>query len=371
MGAYLPVAALPGLNKYKYASEDRSLVSKYILKPFYVRIVNILPMWLAPNMVTLLGLLFSISSFARACYFNSKYDALDTPRWVYFAHAFDLFMYQTLDALDGQQARRTGSSSPLGELFDHCVDAMNTSLQSYVVATVFVFPMHLILGAQFLCLVNFYLSTWEEYHTRKLFLSVFSGPVEGILLMVSTEVLTGILGPHIWLVRFGSIAGFEITSQGVLAAACSVGLIMNSFSALTNVYNAVKGSFFKALLGLIPFIVMWFGFAGWLWVAWDTMMFDSLMPYFLTVGCCSALVLGRIITAHVTAQKFPMWTPLMAAPILGIILHFINPDADLQSLWMIFGLSFGIYASFIAEIIVEITTYLDIGCLYIKDVKSR
>lgn len=28
-------------------------------------------------------------------------------------------MYQSLDAIDGKQARRTGSSGPLGELFDH------------------------------------------------------------------------------------------------------------------------------------------------------------------------------------------------------------------------------------------------------------
>jgi hypothetical protein len=30
-----------------------------------------------------------------------------------------LFAYQSLDAIDGKQARRTGSSGPLGELFDH------------------------------------------------------------------------------------------------------------------------------------------------------------------------------------------------------------------------------------------------------------
>ena len=30
-----------------------------------------------------------------------------------------LFIYQSLDAIDGKQARRTGSSSPLGEVFDH------------------------------------------------------------------------------------------------------------------------------------------------------------------------------------------------------------------------------------------------------------
>ena len=35
-------------------------------------------------------------------------------------------MYQTLDAIDGKQARRTNSSSPLGELFDHGCDSLST-----------------------------------------------------------------------------------------------------------------------------------------------------------------------------------------------------------------------------------------------------
>lgn len=33
--------------------------------------------------------------------------------------ALGLFLYTSFDAVDGKQARRTGSSSPLGELFDH------------------------------------------------------------------------------------------------------------------------------------------------------------------------------------------------------------------------------------------------------------
>jgi ethanolaminephosphotransferase len=45
------------------------------------------------------------------------------PGWMYLFSVFMAFMYQTLDAVDGKQARRTGSSSPLGQLFDHGVDA--------------------------------------------------------------------------------------------------------------------------------------------------------------------------------------------------------------------------------------------------------
>lgn len=45
-----------------------------------------------------------------------------------FFTALGLFLYQSLDAIDGKQARRTKSSSPLGELFDHGCDSVSTGL---------------------------------------------------------------------------------------------------------------------------------------------------------------------------------------------------------------------------------------------------
>lgn len=44
---------------------------------------------------------------------------------MYFFTALGLFLYQSLDAIDGKQARRTDSSSPLGELFDHGCDSVS------------------------------------------------------------------------------------------------------------------------------------------------------------------------------------------------------------------------------------------------------
>lgn len=48
------------------------------------------------------------------------------PLWTYLLCAVGLFVYQSLDAIDGKQARRTNSSSPLGELFDHGCDSLST-----------------------------------------------------------------------------------------------------------------------------------------------------------------------------------------------------------------------------------------------------
>ena len=43
-----------------------------------------------------------------------------------------LFIYTSLDALDGKQARRTNSNTPLGELFDHTCDAFNIGTFIYI-----------------------------------------------------------------------------------------------------------------------------------------------------------------------------------------------------------------------------------------------
>lgn len=40
----------------------------------------------------------------------------------------------------------------------------------------------------------FYLSTWEEYHTGTLYLSYFSGPVEGIIMIIFIHIISGIFG---------------------------------------------------------------------------------------------------------------------------------------------------------------------------------
>lgn len=68
---------------------------------------------MAPNLITLVGLIINISGAV----IYLKYDTTWTekmPAWMYFFSATCSFLYQTLDAVDGKQARRTGTSSPLG-----------------------------------------------------------------------------------------------------------------------------------------------------------------------------------------------------------------------------------------------------------------
>lgn len=131
---YVRQRELPALKEYKYSGVDHSLTSKYILKPFYTHVViKCFPMWMAPNLITLTGFSFVIINFLTMLWYNPTLDQ-DCPSWVYYSWALGLFLYQTFDAVDGSQARRTGQSGPLGELFDHGVDALNTSLEVLIFA---------------------------------------------------------------------------------------------------------------------------------------------------------------------------------------------------------------------------------------------
>jgi hypothetical protein len=54
-------------------------------------------------------------------------------------------------------------------------------------------------ASQLATLANFYLTTWEEYHTGVLFLGYFSGPVEGIIIIVVIYFISGFYGEcHLW-----------------------------------------------------------------------------------------------------------------------------------------------------------------------------
>lgn len=91
-----------------------------------------------PNMITLIGFSFSFSGFVAAL-ITSDFMARSCPQWVHFYIAFVLLAYMALDAVDGKQARRTGTSSPLGQLFDHGCDAINLIFCVFMIWAVFDF----------------------------------------------------------------------------------------------------------------------------------------------------------------------------------------------------------------------------------------
>ncbi|KAI9703197.1 MAG: hypothetical protein M1836_007762 [Candelina mexicana] len=192
---YIRQHKLPNLKEYRYSGVDHSLLSRYVLKPFYTNVaIKCFPMSMAPNAITLTGFSFVVINFLTLLWYNPTLDQ-DCPAWVYASWAIGLFLYQTFDAVDGSQARRTHQSGPLGELFDHGVDACNTTLE------VLLFAGAMNLGQSwntvltlFGALLTFYVQTWDEYHTHTLTLGLISGPVEGIVTLCIVFAYTAYKG---------------------------------------------------------------------------------------------------------------------------------------------------------------------------------
>jgi phosphatidylglycerophosphate synthase len=115
--------------------------------------------------------------------------------------AFAVFFYSTLDNMDGKQARRTGSSSPLGLLFDHGCDAVNAGLIGFLSLA-----LHLgsgphtwtTLALWIIPTSAFFVNTWEEFHTGTLVLPIVNGANEGLLLAFGALFSTAAYGQGIW-----------------------------------------------------------------------------------------------------------------------------------------------------------------------------
>lgn len=394
MGVFIPADKLSNLKLYKYQSEDHSVISKLILKSWWNNFVKIFPLSMAPNLITLSGLFFIVANLLVVFYYDPNLDS-PSPRWCYFFYAFGLFMYQTFDGCDGCHARRTLQSGPLGELFDHSIDAINTTLGVMVFASVFQMGHGwMLLIAQFATVCNFYTSTWEEYHTHTLFLSHFSGPVEGILIVIAIYLITGIFGPGVWqydlldldLSSLGGPSSFALTSSVIYVIIGVPSLYFNISQAIENVkkyYRKVSSIDQQAAIkesykGLVPFFAYYSSIVLYIY------MFPEILPHhgfplFLSIGLTIAFSVGRMILAHLTLQEFPFIQAPMFLPIIQIILnktlvgvYGIEVNKALSTVnWLGFGLTLGIHAMFVTEMIYEITTFLDIYTLTIKHKKVQ
>ncbi|CAB4031140.1 cholinephosphotransferase 1, partial [Paramuricea clavata] len=158
------------------------------------------------------------------------------PSWSLILNGLGLFVYQTLDAVDGKQARRTGSSSPLGELFDHGCDALS------MVVVITGAAIALKLGQLphwmvFLCIAAvtmFYLTHWRAYVigvVRFGLIDVTELQILGIFIFC----LTGFCGQDIFLAKT-PILTLEVREVFLYGA-----LIPTIVFAILSVYEIFQG----------------------------------------------------------------------------------------------------------------------------------
>lgn len=208
---------------------------------------------MAPNAITLSGFAFVLINILTMLYYTPTLDQ-ECPSWVYASWSIGLFLYQTFDAIDGTQARRTKQSGPLGELFDHGVDALNTSLEVLLFAAAMKFGQGwrtvLVLFAS---LLTFYVQTWDEYHTKTLTLGFISGPVEGILTLCVVYAFTAIKGGG-WYWQQSVLQTIGVPNYSWIpsrAYEADYGDFYMLYGGIVLVYNTVERYLYHILLALL------------------------------------------------------------------------------------------------------------------------
>lgn len=435
---YIPRNRRTNLLKYKYSGEDRSIISLYVLSPYWNWLVTWVPLSVAPNLITLTGLVFVLSNFATLVVFQPALVCSTTPAllskagssietlgpsllvklksiiglsnlhakcptgWLYLSFAVGLWIYQSLDAIDGKQARRTGTSGPLGELFDHGCDALNTTLGAILAsASLNLGYSWWTIASQVASLANFYLTTWEEYHTGTLFLSRFSGPVEGILLVIGVFLITSIYGPPFWdqgiltFLGLSSIPPFKGSSLDLPLNKCSImfaifSLGSNILGSYMNVIKAKRqetGSSRKTLLGLLPFIFQ--TGINLLWLhAQPAILNRHLLSFMVYYGLSFAYLVGLLIVSHIlkAPELFPYWNVLLGWSIIGLADSYIevlslgyikqplfqSSEANASKfVWISILVAGLVYSYFVIDVILDVCDYLNINCLTIKNKPGR
>eukprot|EP01122_Echinamoeba_exundans_P002269 TRINITY_DN1222_c0_g2_i1.p1 TRINITY_DN1222_c0_g2~~TRINITY_DN1222_c0_g2_i1.p1 ORF type:complete len:309 (-),score=59.81 TRINITY_DN1222_c0_g2_i1:100-1026(-) len=292
------------------------------------------------------------------------------PSWMYLLCCVTVFFYQTMDAIDGKQARRTGTSSPLGELFDHGCDALTTIFISLTTLSVMrignTTPVFFAIAS---VLVPFFLTQWEEYFTGSLNLGYIS-VTEAQCAMMGIDLTSFFLGSDWWLQSI-NIFGIEMRYNWIVIS----GVIGSGiFTSLTNFFEAGKawskgsGNVVKGVQYLAPMIISLA--ACYVWIIYSPLELVSSFPHSFNVilGFVTANLVGRIIVARVCGLPGSTF-PLILIPLVLSAAHAFFFKSSLISDSYVVYLNLAwfslTYLHFALGIIEEMCKHLKIRCLHI------
>ncbi len=283
-----------------------------------------------------------------------------------------LFAYQTLDGIDGMQARRTGTGSPLGQLFDHGVDAMVTgfvAIQSITAIGLTGFPAYVTFMGSVLAFVA---STWEEYHTHVLYLGKISGPVEGIIGVIAVFILAGFIGTSSFT---GNVLGIPKSYLNVVTMI--IAAVFYFYSSYTRIVSAVTdrkedlaATMKYAYTQLPPFLSI-IGLGGvWILVAPELMARWPRMTL-LMFGQGVVLLITITIVCRMAAARPTLWHPLHAVYLVGFLATITRVASPVLVMFAVSAVVWAFYVHYVVNMILQLATHLKIRVFVIDPPKKK
>ena len=228
----LSYETLENMKRFKYSSTDASLMYNKCMSPCLNKVVNYLPTWLAPNLITLKSLCFNIFASVIS-YLDGGFDfSFRLKRSTCFVIGIFQLIYQLLDNIDGKQARRTGNSTPFGMLMDHGCDVFTNIFTAYNLSKLLLVgnDSYFSYSVFFGLILGFYMMTYEEYKVGEMHFPMINGTDEGNLFIFLLGVILAIIGQD--SMAYTVNEKYSITIGKLIG----LGVVLGGFSCVFNLY---------------------------------------------------------------------------------------------------------------------------------------
>ena len=319
---YISPEYYENIRSYQYKSSDSSISYKYCMSPLCDYLVNFFPEWLAPNIITVSGFFLNLLYFLITGYYTGFKGGF-VPSWACFFSAFCYLLYQVLDNIDGKQARRTNSSSPLGLLVDHGTDACTTFFITCALGAILGFyTIYEYILLWIMIIVPFYLNNWEEYVTGIMSLPFINGINEGTFLIIIAECLVGAIG-YDFLFRKIDLLFLKKIQFNILI--CSMGFCAGIFFGLISILKVRKlenrNKKLNALIDIFPFIYFLLGFFSIIYLTDSKINENYPQLLIVSFGLQFAKMMGLLQLAHLTGTRYIPYNLGFILPNLCYIIH--------------------------------------------------
>ncbi|OIR58020.1 MAG: CDP-alcohol phosphatidyltransferase class-I family protein [Amphiamblys sp. WSBS2006] len=298
---------LAAVEGHRSTTEDSSMASE-MLQPLWDFLAKQVPDRVNPNAITAAGLATTVSQALLLTAANPSFSSA-LPRALCLASFFSVWLYLTLDAIDGKHARRTGKASPLGHFVDHAADAINSLPLTMIWAQTMQMTRAQTVVLLAVIYSGFLTTTWEEYHTQCLSFGRVSGPTEGILLLSLCMVASAVFSPRVWAFQPLSPHVSLSLSGAVVWGSAALLLATHIPNSLRNVKKKTKTGFRKTTAALLGSqssfgVLLLYGL-----LRVGSMSSPGFLFFLLSAGSISAQTINEIIFASLAKRKYPPPTP--------------------------------------------------------------
>lgn len=318
---------LKRLSEHKYSCTTSSLLDGFF-QPWWDWLVSKVPLWLAPNLITIVGLIVNIATTLVLVYYSPDAKT-EAPRWACFLCALGLFIYQSLDAIDGKQARRTGTSTPLGELFDHGCDSISTvfiALSACIAVQLGYYPAWMFFQC-FCAMTLFYCAHWQTYVSGSLRFGKID-VTEAQFTIIIIHLISAIFGPKIWMMEIPYIDGFMFKYLiGVMTVICAVANLYSIFSVIFTGGVGKNGSTVAGTSVLSPIIPFSFVVVPAFIIyrkSAEHVYENHPALYILAFGMVAAKVTNRLVVAHMTKNEMEYLDSSLIGPAMLFLNQYFN-----------------------------------------------